>query len=115
MTHQSIITLLSLQNRRRLQIILIKAMHHLFQIRNLLVEARQVHIAALLAVAVRVERVGAAVLVVGEEAEILRPVAEGGRGVDEGVGTADGGRGGEALEEPAVGGVVGVPPHLCKY
>ena len=55
MAHQRIITLLRLNNRWCLQIILIEPVHHLIQIRDVLVETSQVNITAFFAVAVRVE------------------------------------------------------------
>lgn len=103
MAHQRIITLLGLNNRRRFQIKLIKPMNNLFQISQLFIETSEIHITSLFSVAIRVEGVRSAVLVIGENTEVLGPVSEGRGGVHKAVGSGDGFGDGETLQEESVG------------
>lgn len=112
MTHKSPVALLRLNNSRRLKVIFIKPKCDLFHIREVLVKLAEVNISTLDFIAVRVESVRLSGLVVGEGAEVLRPVTEGGDGVLEFVGAGDVVGCCEALEQKAVVAVVGVPPHL---
>lgn len=92
----------------------LQTMHHLLEAGESLVEPRNVNIPPFLAVTIRVEGVGTAVLVISEDAKVLRPVSERGSCIDERVGSANGVRGGQSLQEEAVRGIVGVPPHLFR-
>lgn len=112
MAHEDIVRLVGLHNVGSLEVVLVKAVHDLLQVRDLLVEPGDVVISGLPAVAVGVERVRPAVLVVGKDAKVLAPVAERRDGVDKGVRARDVWRRREALQQPAVGRVVGVPPHV---
>lgn len=112
MTHKGPVALLGLNNSRRLEIVFIKPKRNLFHIRKVLIKLADVDISTLHFIAVGVESVRLSGLVVGEGAEVLRPISEGGDGVLEFVGACDVVGCCEALEEKAVVAVVGVPPHL---
>lgn len=74
-----------MDDSRGLKIELVKSMNDFFEFTVVVVVAADVDVSRFFAVAVRVERVGPVVLVVGENAKILGPVAEGGCCVDEAV------------------------------
>lgn len=112
--HQCVVALFRLDDCGGLEIELVPAVDDFVKFGDAVVVAGQVHVAAFLAVAVGVERVGLAILVVGEHAEILGPVAKRSGGVDEGVRAGDGVGRREALEQPAVRRVVRMPPHLQR-
>lgn len=87
--HEGVVALVRLDDGRGLEVVLVEAVDDLGHVCDVFVKGRDVDVAALAAVAVGVERVGASVLVVGEDAKVLGPVAEGRGGVDKGVGARD--------------------------
>lgn len=87
--HEAVVAVFGLDDGRRFKIKLVPPEDDLLKIGQLVVEARQIVIATFDLVAVGVQGIGAAVLVVGEEAKVLRPVAQGFDGLVELIGPGD--------------------------
>lgn len=112
MTHKCIVTILRLQDSRRLKVILGETVSNLLNSREVAVEFAEVDVTALNAITVRVESVRVTRLVIRERAKVLGPITQRRGSIHECIGPSDivGGR--KTLKEPRVLVIVGVPPHL---
>jgi hypothetical protein len=110
--HKCEVALVGLNYRRRFKIILVELVDHFVESRDVIVVRCKIHIATFFAVAIRVECIRPTVLVISEQAEILRPVTERLGRIHEAIRPSDVVRLRKALQQPAVRRIICMPPHL---